>query len=182
MRRSRLRLAPHTGQGLYARIYVYILLSMAMSPDNFASRIPCALFNLKKTTRAVNQLYDEILKPSGLRGNQYTLFKLLTRQGPLSIGDIGQALVMDRTTVTRNLRVLSRDGLIEMCPGEDRRIRLARITSRGRTVAKEAEPLWQEAQETVVRHLGAEEFRHLRAELARLVTISLEELKARDGG
>ena len=143
------------------------------------SDIPCALFNLRRASRAISQLYDEILRPSGLRGTQYTVLRFLDGRGPMTVSELGEQLGMDRTTATRNLRVLEREDRVSTEPGRDRRTRVVGITPKGRAALRKAHPLWEKAQGTVVDSLGESRWEHLRGELERVSAISTEALTER---
>ncbi len=116
----------------------------------------CTNFNLRKAARVVTHLYDEILKPSGLRSTQYSLLTVLSMEGAETISNLAHKLVMDRTTLTRNLKPLQSQGWIKRAPGEDRRTRAWAITAPGRKVLAQALPLWQKAQKDTVSLLGKE--------------------------
>ena len=81
----------------------------------------CTCFNLRKAARAVTQAYDKEMKPSGLRATQFSLLRMVAKLGPVGIKDLAKALVMDRTTLGRNLKVLSDRDLLEIGEGDDRR-------------------------------------------------------------
>ncbi|WP_082209943.1 MarR family winged helix-turn-helix transcriptional regulator [Fischerella sp. PCC 9605] len=117
-------------------------------------------------TRAVTQLYDDTLKPLGLRGTQFTVLAALMQTGLIKLTDLTNVLSMDRTTLTRNLKPLEEQGLIEITVGEDRRERLVSLTPQGRAVVEEALPLWEQAQTKMVQGLGAEAASTLLALLA----------------
>ncbi len=114
----------------------------------------CTSFNLRKAARAVTHLYDEMLKPSGLRSTQFSLLTVLSMGGAETISNLAHTLVMDRTTLTRNLKPLQAQGWIKRVPGEDRRTRAWTITPQGRKVLAQALPLWQKAQKDTVSLLG----------------------------
>ena len=135
------------------------------NPD-MAEAADCVCFNLRKSARAVTQLYDAALKPSGLRATQFSLLAKLHGVGPLTISKLAKALVMDRTTLTRNLLPVEKDGLVAVVPGRDRRSRQVRLTARGRTRLAAALPLWRRAQSRVVGALGEARSSHLLGELA----------------
>src|SRR6185437_5494617 len=78
----------------------------------------CACFKLRKASRAVTQFYDAALQESGLKVTQLTLLVSLTLAGPVPIGTLADELVMDRTTLTRNVELLVRDGLAEVVQGK----------------------------------------------------------------
>ncbi len=121
----------------------------------------CTNFNLRKAARVVTHLYDEILKPSGLRSTQYSLLTVLFLGGAETISNLAHKLVMDRTTLTRNLKPLQSQGWIKRVPGEDRRTRAWTITPQGRKVLAQALPLWKKAQRDVVSLLGKEQWNGL---------------------
>ncbi len=115
----------------------------------------CACFNLRKAARAVTQLYDEVLAPTGLRGTQFPILAVLAAAGAATMTELADALVMDRTTLTRNLKPLLDRGLVERGEGEDRRQRPIAITPAGRDALGRALPLWEKAQARIVGGLGA---------------------------
>ena len=92
----------------------------------------CACFNLRKATRVVTQLYDEALKPAGLRSTQFAVLAATRALGPVSVNQLAEWIVMDRTTLTRNLKPLERDGLIAVRAGDDLRVRQVSLTAKGR--------------------------------------------------
>src|SRR5262245_27534841 len=79
----------------------------------------CICYNIRKAARLVTQFYDATLEPSGLLGTQFVLLAVIGRMGAGPITRLGKAMGMDRTTVTRNLRPLERQGFIEMDAGLD---------------------------------------------------------------
>jgi DNA-binding MarR family transcriptional regulator len=114
----------------------------------------CACFNLRKASRAVTQIFDEVLEPSGLQITQFTLLLAVAAVGTATMVPLAQGLVMDRTTLTRNLKPLERLGLVEVKPGRDRRTRVVTLTPAGQTALAKALPLWEQAQAIVQERLG----------------------------
>src|SRR5918994_5013719 len=88
----------------------------------------CACANLRKAARAVTQLFDAALAPSGLKSTQFTLLVTSRLSGEATINGLAERMAMDRTTLSRNLKPLVRDGLLEVSPGGDGRTRLVRIS------------------------------------------------------
>ncbi len=121
----------------------------------------CTCANLRMAARAVTQFYSSVLSPSGLKGSQFSLLSWLANKGPLSMNALAGFLVTDRTTLTRNLKPIERKGLVEIVPGEDRRVRMVSITDAGRTAYERAKPLWAEAQAAMVERLGDKDWRKL---------------------
>lgn len=115
----------------------------------------CVNFNIRKAMRAVSQHYDKIMAPAGLRGTQFTILTVLSRIDALTITELANYLVMDRTTLTRNLKPLEKEGYLKILPGlEDRRSRRIKLTNAGKKAQKTAMPYWQKAQEEMVDFMG----------------------------
>jgi DNA-binding MarR family transcriptional regulator len=110
----------------------------------------CACRSLRRTARAVTQLYDETLRPSGLRVTQFTLLVAVALSEPVPITRLADALALDRTTLARDLRPLNERGLVEVAAGDDRRMRVVRLTRQGRDAIARAYPLWEQAQARMV--------------------------------
>jgi DNA-binding MarR family transcriptional regulator len=136
----------------------------------------CAGFNLRRASRAVTQHFDHALAPAGLRTTQFTLLGALALGGPCEITQLAQALVMDRTTLTRNLKLLRDAGLV--CAARSRAGRKIRfeLTATGRETLARAFPYWRAAQDGIVEAFGSEHWPGMVAELYRLVsgTLSLD--------
>jgi DNA-binding MarR family transcriptional regulator len=132
----------------------------------------CACANLRKAARAVTQLFDEVLATSGLKATQFTLLVTSRLVGETTVGELAGEMAMDRTTLSRNLKPLVREGLLEVRPGEDGRTRLVRVTPEGERALAEAYPLWRRAQETVVTALGADRYESLLGDTARTVSLA----------
>jgi DNA-binding MarR family transcriptional regulator len=138
--------------------------------------LECACFNLRKAARSVTQLYDEALKPVGLFATQLPILGMLSKLGSATITQLAEGVVMDRTTLTRNLRPLERDGLVRTRPGTDRRVREVSLTKKGETLLLKALPVWRDVQGRVVQSLGRTRAKHLLAEL-RATVAALHDLE-----
>lgn len=126
----------------------------------------CVCSAVRRVDRALNRLYDEALRPSGLATTQYALLSALSGAGrPLPHGELAAMLEMAGTILSRNLKPLVRDGLVRIEPGQDRRTRYVAITDTGEAVLEEARPLWQAVQERVVAEVGEERVERLLGEL-----------------
>ena len=79
----------------------------------------CTCANLRKATRVVTQVYDAALQPVGLKATQFTVLAVLAERGEAPLTRLAETLVMDRTTLTRNLKPLVREGFIRIEPGVD---------------------------------------------------------------
>src|ERR1700730_542330 len=108
----------------------------------------CNCTALRKATRRVSQLYDSALEPCGLRTTQRAILNHIARSGTPPIGELAEALVMDRGALTHNLKPLERDRLVEIrVDPKDRRNRLVTLTAAGRARLEESAALWQRAQD-----------------------------------
>ena len=131
----------------------------------------CACLNLLKASRVVTQIYDEALQPSGLRSTQLPVLITLATDEPMTISNLANELLMERTSLARLLRPLEIAGLIKIAPGEDRRTRGVSLTERGQDAIVVAIPLWEKAQTFVVDRLGRRRWRDLRENLSAAVTL-----------
>ena len=150
---------------------MYMLLNMVQNTKakwNKRSDIVqnCTCFNLRKTTRAVTQLFDEALKPCGLYATQFTLLAAISSKKNVPITELSRALIMDRTTLTRNLNPLQKNGWVAVVPGEDKRTRILSLTSSGKKVLKQAQVHWERVQNEVVKTLGISNWEKLLANLS----------------
>jgi DNA-binding MarR family transcriptional regulator len=131
----------------------------------------CTCTALKRADRAISRAYDEGLRPVGLGVSQYSLLSLISRAaGPLTVSDLARAQVMDRTTLSRALAPLRRDGLVEISAGNDRRTRLVSLTPAGHERLEAARPLWRAVQDDIQARVGHDRLEHLMAELADVVS------------
>ena len=121
----------------------------------------CPLGRLRKATRIMEHIFDETLRPSGLRGSQLSVLAVTALIGPANISSMAERLVMDRTTLTRNLKPLERRGLIKVAIGEDRRTRDVSLTAEGERAMAQVMPLWESAQMLVIDELGNKWHREL---------------------
>src|ERR1700752_5282309 len=79
-------------------------------------------FALRSAARHLTQFYDQFVAPLGLRATQLSILARLKRKGPLTINALAEELVMDRTTLGRNILPLERERLIRIEPAaSDRR-------------------------------------------------------------
>jgi DNA-binding MarR family transcriptional regulator len=132
----------------------------------------CVSFNIRKAARAVTQLYDERMRPFGLRSTQLSILAKTLILEPVTVTRLAEATVTDRTTLTRNLRLLEQQGLIQVDMGNDRREREVSLTDRGREVLAHVYPIWKEVQAEVAKRFGSERLARLLAELSALIEVA----------
>lgn len=107
----------------------------------------CNCLAIRQAARHVTQFYDQLFAPIGLRATQFAILSRLRQYGPMPINALAARLVMDRTTLGRNILPLERDGLIEVVRSPtDRRRHELRLTDAGRKLQRAGTGRWEEAQ------------------------------------
>jgi DNA-binding MarR family transcriptional regulator len=133
----------------------------------------CACFNIRKTARAITNLYDTVLQPTNLRATHAILLMAIAMVGTPTISRLAEAMVMDRTTVARELKPLEDQGLVRITPGADRRTRQVQLTDAGHTKRYEVIPLWEQAQARIIATgLGHERWSRLYDDLQEVVRLA----------
>ena len=135
---------------------------------------PCVCNTLRMVTRAVTQLYDDVLRPSGLRVTQFSILAAIGRIGEANLKQLEDTLAIDQTTLTRSLNLLERDGVMERASHPDARIRAMKLTSKGRRALEAARPLWARAQDKVLRELGTKAWADAQRRLAHLLYVAVK--------
>jgi len=129
----------------------------------------CACHKVRMAARAVTRAYDDALRPVGLRATQLAVLVAIAVEGAMSITALAKFMIMDRSTLTRNLRPLEGEGLVAVGLEGWRRSRTIEVTEKGRLRLAEALPLWKQAQETLRRKLGEQNWINIHNDLDRLI-------------
>jgi DNA-binding MarR family transcriptional regulator len=141
-----------------------------MAKESLTDPANCNCLAVRQAARYITQFYDQYLAPAGLRTTQYAILAKLYRQGPMSINTLAAQLVMDRTTLGRNIRPLERDGLMEIGPDPaDRRSKILHLTKTGLTRYERAQKGWVEAQKRFEDTYGGKEASDLRQRLRAVI-------------
>jgi DNA-binding MarR family transcriptional regulator len=134
----------------------------------------CTCLAVRQAARHVTQFYDQYLAPSGLKTTQFSILSKLRGLGPMTINTLAADMVMDRTTLGRNILPLERDGLIEIRPGRsDRRSKELHLTSAGSERLQQARAGWREAQSRFAEAFGEQRTATLRAMLRSVTATEL---------
>jgi DNA-binding MarR family transcriptional regulator len=142
-----------------------------MATHSYGQKSVCNCTALRKATRRVSQLYDSALEPCGLRSTQRTILIQIARSETPPLGELAEALVMDRGALTHNLKPLQRDGFVKIAVDpQDRRNRLVALTAQGRAKLAESEVLWARAQRGFEKGFGTTKSASLRKALEFLVS------------
>jgi DNA-binding MarR family transcriptional regulator len=106
----------------------------------------CRCLEARRRARALTRLYEQKLRPHGLRATQFSILAALALKGPTAVGELAEALGLDRTTLTRSASLLERNGWVAADRAGDARRRPLKLTQPGRKRLEEALPAWQSAQ------------------------------------
>ncbi len=126
-----------------------------LNPEN------CASQNLRKAARTAARHYDAALQPIGLKTTQFTLLAQIQGSGEVSQNDLANKVGLDKTTMSRNLRILEKEKLVRVSEGDDRRLRLLSLTRKGAQLLEKAKPHWRKAQTSFVEELGKDTWQTL---------------------
>jgi DNA-binding MarR family transcriptional regulator len=135
---------------------MYMHLSSMDKPPKSLPNLPCLCATFRRTARALSQLYDEALRPLGVKTTQFTILQALSLTGEVSQGRLGEILALDSTTLTRTLAIMKRRKWVAMRQGRDGRERLISLSTAGRRQLELASPAWQAVQDRLRSQLGDE--------------------------
>lgn len=114
----------------------------------------CLAVRLRLINRAVSRMYDQALRPFGLRISQLNILVAITQFEQARQQDICDVLSLERSTLSRDVERMRVNGWVESTPGEDARTNLLRLTTAGQSLVEQAIPAWAEAQQQVRTLLG----------------------------
>src|SRR5205085_4552738 len=151
------------------RAYISVLTRMSRRGITMARRVhsgpeDCNCLAVRQAARHVTQFYDHYLASSGLRTTQFSILAKLRRLGPMTINALAAEMVMDRTTLGRNILPLERDGLVAVEQGRrDRRSKELQVTAAGEARFRAATKGWVQAQQQFEKAFGAKRTTDMRA-------------------
>jgi len=126
------------------------------APQNRLPNLPCLCASFRRASRSLTALYDEALRPLGLRTTQFTVLQAFSLAGEVTQGRLGEILAMDSTTLTRTLALMRKRRWIETRRGHDGRERLLKLSKTGREQLDHATPTWESVQERLRSQVGDE--------------------------
>jgi DNA-binding MarR family transcriptional regulator len=109
----------------------------------------CYCTQFRRAANALTNVYDEALYPAGMKITQFTLLRSLERLGPATHTEIAAETALDKTTISRNLKVLINYAWVVVGEGEDARFKVVRLTAKGIKALRNAESYWAAAQKRV---------------------------------
>jgi DNA-binding MarR family transcriptional regulator len=140
---------------------MYMHLCGMDTPPKSLPNLPCLCATFRRTARALSQLYDDAVRPLGLRTTQFTILQALSLTGEVSQGRLGGILALDSTTLTRTLAIMKRSKWVAMRQGRDGRERLVSLSTAGREQFELASPAWQAVQDRLRSQVGEERWNTL---------------------
>ena len=122
----------------------------------------CVATRLRMANRVVTKVYDDALRPHGLKVTQMAMLVVAEDRGLIRQSQVGAELQLDDSTLSRNLERMRANGWLEEVPGEDSRVHSYRLTGAGRALLEKAIPAWRGAQKRARGLLGDAGVRALR--------------------
>jgi DNA-binding MarR family transcriptional regulator len=116
---------------------------------DLTATMACRCLAARRAARALTRLYDEKLRPHGLRSTQFSVLAALALKGATPMGELAELLGLERTTLTRSAALLERNGWVRVATAEDARERPLRLTPAGRRKLEKAYHAWREAQDQI---------------------------------
>src|SRR5947209_4642599 len=116
----------------------------------------CIAVRLRLLNRVVTNLYDDALRPLGLKVSQLNLLIVTARLGLARPARVCDILQLDASTLSRNVKPLQAHGWLEVVSDEDARAQPFRLTPRGKKLIEQAVPAWEAAQRRATELLGSE--------------------------
>jgi DNA-binding MarR family transcriptional regulator len=113
----------------------------------------CYCTQFRRSANALTGVYDDALRPVGLKITQFSLLRALERLGPATFTDIATEAALDKTTISRNLKVLINAGWVTVGSEDDARFKIATLSDAGLKMLRRAEPYWKVAQKQVEREV-----------------------------
>jgi DNA-binding MarR family transcriptional regulator len=141
----------------------------------------CASLNFRRTSRIVTRMYDTAMQESGVRSTQFAILVGIAKLQPVAMGNLAKVLMLDRSTLTRSLRLLEKEGMIEISTRAAMRQRFLKLTHSGQKALQRSLPLWRAVHARFVAAVGADYWLKLRNELESIAkSTSMTELAPAD--
>ena len=121
----------------------------------------CAAYRLRVINRAITRIYDEALRPHGIRIAQLNTMVVVMESGGITPNELSQRMHMDASTVSRNVERMCQNGWLELLSLEDARSHAIHITAKGSRLLRDVAPAWERAQKETSKILGAQVMRSL---------------------
>ena len=122
----------------------------------------CACANIRKSARSVTQAYENQMRVTGLKVTQYYMLANIVRHNQISISKLGEMMMLDQTTVTRNVNILRKNGYVTVArDNHDNRTKSISATDVGTAKLEEATPIWDRMQHNIENSIGREKYKEV---------------------
>ena len=142
-------------------VYTYKRKEVVIIAPKANKHRDCLEANSRKMSRVLSMIYNKAMKDSKIKPSQFSLLNVINGKGKISIGELSKIMLMDQTTVTRNIKLLKKSGYVQINTGSDRRVKEVSLTAKGQEIRKKALPAWQNVQDQVWNQLGEEKVQQL---------------------
>lgn len=132
----------------------------------------CAAANVRRSSRAITRFYANYLSNLDLEPTQYSLLVACALLESVTLSNLADLFVIDRSTLARNLAIMERNGLININKGEDKRTRIIKLTKNGENILSKAIPLWKKAQQEIENNFGHKRLANLINEMKTLTQLA----------
>lgn len=132
----------------------------------------CAAANVRRSSRAITRFYANYLSDLDLEPTQYSLLVACALLESVTLSNLADLFVIDRSTLARNLAIMERNGLININKGEDKRTRIIKLTKNGENILSKAIPLWKKAQQEIENNFGHKRLTNLINEMKTLTQLA----------
>ena len=133
----------------------------------------CASLNFRRTSRTVTRMYDTLMQESGVRSTQFAILVGIAKLQPVAMGSLAKVLMLDSSTLTRSVRLLQKEKMIEISKRSQMRRRFLKLTPSGQKALQRSLPLWRAAHERFLAEVGADYWLKLRDELETIANLQL---------
>jgi DNA-binding MarR family transcriptional regulator len=106
----------------------------------------CIAVRLRLLNRVVTNLYDNALRPLGLKVSQLNILVVTAELGLARPAQVCEILQLNASTLSRNVKPMQAHGWLEVVPEEDARVQPFRLTPQGKRLIEKAVPAWEKAQ------------------------------------
>lgn len=142
---------------------------MASKDKKYTQLTECSCHMIRKSARKITQFYESSLREAGIKPTQFSILAALANTGPIQLTQLADGLLLERTSLTRNLNVLEHNGWVELQTGEDDlRRRVVSLTKKGYKQLDQAIPYWKKAQKAIANEMGQHTIAGLRKTLGEM--------------
>ncbi|HML95752.1 MAG TPA: MarR family winged helix-turn-helix transcriptional regulator [Thermodesulfobacteriota bacterium] len=137
--------------------------------------LDCLCYEFRKTARVVINFYDDALKSTDLKSNQFLILVAVASMKSTNFKTLAEFLGIDQSTLARNLVTVEKQGFVTVKHGKNRREKIITLSRKGKQKLASAFPFWQKAQKSLLDKVGTDRWHKLRAEMAEVADAAREQ-------